>query len=205
MTEPITITPLTRADIPAAVESLAAAFVNYPLLAAPCPDTKRRPRVVEAFCRYLVHMSLRCEGGYATADRAAVVCTWPPGWEWPSRWTSLCTGFFAVLWRLGWKGSRWLIQIEHEFDESRLKHVPGPHWYVPLLGVRPDAQGRGLSRAVLRPVFEAADRDRVPIYLETMTEATVPVYKRLGFELRGHRKLTGDLPNWELVRQPQGD
>ena len=205
MTEPIPITPLTRTDVPAAVDSLAAAFADYPLLTALCPDAKRRSRVVEAFCRYLVRMSLRYECAYATADRAAVVCAWPPGREWPSRWTSLRMGAFAVLWRLGWRSSWWLLQIESEFDESRLKHVPGPHWYVPLLGVRPDAQGRGLSRAVLRPVFEAADRDRVPIYLETMTEANVAVYKKLGFELRGHRELTGGLPNWEFVRQPQGD
>jgi GNAT superfamily N-acetyltransferase len=200
MTDPLPIDRLTRTDVPAAVESLAAAFANYPLLAALCPNAKRRPRVVDAFCRYVVRMSLQCESAYATADRAAVVCAWPPGREWPSRWTSLRTGFFAVLWQLGWRSSRWLYQIENEFDESRLKHVPGPHWYVPLLGVRPDAQGRGLSRAVLRPVFEAADRDRVPIYLETMTEANVPIYKRLGFELCGHRELTGGLPNWELVR-----
>jgi hypothetical protein len=33
----------------------------------------------------------------------------------------------------------------------------------------------------------------------------VAIYKKLGFELRGHRELTGGLPNWELVRAPQGD
>jgi GNAT superfamily N-acetyltransferase len=84
-----------------------------------------------------------------------------------------------------------------------VKHVPGPHWYVPLLGVRPEAQGKGLSRTVMRPVFEAADRDRVPVYLETMTEGNVAIYQKLGFDLRGHRELTGGLPNWEMVRQPQ--
>jgi GNAT superfamily N-acetyltransferase len=110
-----------------------------------------------------------------------------------------------VLWRLGWRASRWLTQLEREFDASRRKHTTVPHWYVPLLGVRPEAQGRGLARAVLRPVFEAADRDRVPIYLETATELNVAIYLKLGFELRGHRELTGGLPNWEFVRQPRGD
>jgi GNAT superfamily N-acetyltransferase len=81
--------------------------------------------------------------------------------------------------------------------------VPGPHWYIPLLGVRPDAQGKGSSRAVLRPVFEAADRDGLPIYLETVPELNVTVYKKLGFELRGNRQLSGGLANWEMVREPR--
>jgi RimJ/RimL family protein N-acetyltransferase len=64
-------------------------------------------------------------------------------------------------------------------------------------------QGKGLSRAVLRPVFEAADRDRVPVYLETAPEANVAVYRRLGFELVGRTEFPGGLPNWELCREPR--
>jgi GNAT superfamily N-acetyltransferase len=103
---------------------------------------------------------------------------------------------------MGRRAIRLLRQLESEFDAARVKHVPGPHWYVPLLGVRPEVQGKGLSRGVLRPVFEAADRDRVPVYLETATESNVAIYKRFGFELRAHRELTGGLPNWEMVRPP---
>jgi RimJ/RimL family protein N-acetyltransferase len=96
-----------------------------------------------------------------------------------------------------------LARIERELDAARIAHVPGPHWYIPLLGVRPEVQGRGLSRAVLQPVFDGADRDKVPVYLETASEVNVAVYKKLGFELRGHRKLSGDLDNWEMVREPR--
>ena len=196
---------LTRDDEPAAVASLAAAFADYPLLAALCPDAKRRPLATEAFCRFLFRMSVRCDAAFGTADRAAVACAWPPGCEWPSRWAAFRAGGSALFWRLGWRGGRLLTRYEGEFDAGRAEHVPGPHWYVQLLGVRPESQGQGLSRAVLRPVFEATDRDRVPVYLETATEPNVAIYQKLGFELRGHRELTGGLPNWELVRDPRGD
>jgi|GEM_PF-3741560 len=72
----------------------------------------------------------------------------------------------------------------------------------------PDRTGTfrsSVSRAVLQPVFEAADRDRLPIYLETVPEVNVAIYKKLGFELRGHRTLAGGLANWELVREPRSD
>lgn len=201
MTEP-PIDRLTRRDEPAAVASLAAAFAGYPLLVLLCRDAKRRPRVVEAFCRYLFRMSVRCEGAFGTADRTAVVCTWPPGSEWPSWWDGLRAGSPALAWRMGWRATRRLTQLESEFDAARVKHVPGPHWYVPLLGVCSQMQGKGLSRAVLRPVFEAADRDRLPVYLETATEPNVAIYRRFGFELCGRSELIGGLPNWEMVRRP---
>ncbi|QJX00899.1 GNAT family N-acetyltransferase [Frigoriglobus tundricola] len=201
----VPIDRLARSDQPAAVATLAAAFAQYPLLAALCPDAARRPRLVEVFSRYLFRMSVRCGGAYATPDRSAVACGWPPGREWPSRWTSLRHGGVSVLWQLGRRAARWMSQLEHEFDVARVAHVPGPHWYVPMLGVRPEARGKGLSRAALRPVFEAADGAGVPIYLETMTEANVAIYQKLGFELRGYRELTGGLPNWEFVREPRRD
>jgi GNAT superfamily N-acetyltransferase len=200
---PPPIDRLTRRDERAAVATLAAAFAEYPLLVALAPNAHHRPRVVEAFCRVLFHMSVRCDGAFATVDRSAVVCVWPPGSEWPSNWALLRPGGLSFLWRLGLRGARLLARIERELDVARLEHVPGPHWYIPLLGVRPEVQGRGLSRAVLQPVFEAADGTKLPIYLETVPEVNVAVYKKLGFELRGHHQLTGGLANWEMVREPR--
>ena len=119
-------------------------------------------------------------------------------------WTILRPGGLSFLWRLGLHGrtvigrasnANWMWLASHTY--------PAHTWYVPLLGVRPDAQGRGLSRAVLRPVFETADRDKLPIYLETVPEVNGAVYQKLGFVLRGYRELTGGLPNWEMVREPR--
>ena len=95
------------------------------------------------------------------------------------------------------------MQFERGFDLSRVKHVPGPHWYVQLLGVRPEMQGKGLSKALFTPMFAAADRHKVPVYLETMREVNVTIYQKLGLELVGKSELPGGLPNWEFVRQPR--
>ena len=203
MTDPPPIDRLTREDEPAAVAALAAAFAGYPLFAVLSPNAKRRPRVITEFCRFLLRMSVRCDAAFSTADRAAVACAWPPGSEWPSWWDGFRAGGPGLFWRLGWRGARRLTRLEAEFDAGRARHIPGPHWYVQLLGVRPEVQGKGLSRAVLRPIFDAADCDRVPVYLETATEPNVAIYRKLGFEVRGFRELTGGLLNWELVREPQ--
>ncbi|HEY1188683.1 MAG TPA: GNAT family N-acetyltransferase [Gemmata sp.] len=202
MTVPLTVVQLTRRDEGAAVAALSAAFAGYPLFALLCPNAARQPVVIEAFCRFLFRTSVRCGGAFGTPDRAAVVCAWPPGSEWLSRWGGVRAGWLALAWKMGFRASWLLMRLEGEFDAARVRHAPGTHWYVPLLGVRPEAQGQGLSRAVMAPVFEAADRDRVPIYLETATEPNVAIYERFGFACRGSGTLSGGLPNWELLRAP---
>lgn len=126
------IDKLTKADERDAVATLAAAFAEYPLLALLCPNAKRRPRVVEEFCRVLFRMSVRCDAAFGTPDRAAVVCVWPPGHEWPSTWTILRPGGLAFLWQLGLRSTRLLARIERELDVARVQHVPEPHWYIQI-------------------------------------------------------------------------
>lgn len=188
----------------AAVAALTAAFADYDMLRALCPDARSRARVVPAFARMLYRISARTGKAFATAGFAAVACGLPPGSEWPSEWDYLRAGAPSVMWRLGLRAGWRFLKLGPAFDAARAKHMGGrPHWYLHLLGVRPEAQGKGLSRAVLRPMFDAADGDRVPIFLETATETNVAIYKRMGFELLGFTELPGGIPNWEMAREPR--
>ena len=135
---------LTPRDEPAAVVSLTAAFAEYPLFPPLCASVERRPHVIAAFCRFLFHMSLRCNGAFATADRSAVALTWPPGSEWPGRWANLRAGGLSLVWRLGWRSSRLLTRLERAFDAA-VSNTFGPHWYLRSSACGPIA-GQGLSR-----------------------------------------------------------
>lgn len=67
-----------------------------------------------------------------------------------------------------------------EFDR---RHIKEPHWYVLVIGVRPDRQGRGLSRSLLQPVIDAADAQGVACYLENSNPANLPIYRKFGFDV----------------------
>lgn len=204
MIDTLHIDQLSRKDEHAAVATLAAAFAEYLLFPPLCPKAERRPRVIDSFCRFLFRMAMRHNGAFATPDRAAVACALPPGTEWPSEWAYLRAGALSVVWRLGWRGGLWFMRLGPAFDSARRKHLNDqPHWYLHLLGVRPEAQGKGMSRAVLRPIFDAADRDRVPVFLETVPESNVAIYQKLGFKLLGYSELPGGVPNWEMAREPR--
>ena len=91
---------LTPRDESAAVATLAAAFVEYPLFPPLCPRPEWRFRAVVAFCRFLFRVAMRHKGVYSTRDRLAVACALPPGTEWPSEWSYLRAGALSVAWRM---------------------------------------------------------------------------------------------------------
>jgi len=64
-------------------------------------------------------------------------------------------------------------------------HPREAHWYLPLLGVDPLRQGRGLGSAILEESLRRCDADRLPAYLENSNPKNTPLYERFGFEAMG--------------------
>jgi len=72
-------------------------------------------------------------------------------------------------------------------------HPDVPHWYLPLVGVDPAHQGRGLGAALMRRALERCDADGVPAYLESSNPRNITLYERHGFEALGVIQV-GDSP-----------
>ncbi|HEX4607785.1 MAG TPA: hypothetical protein VH092_06225, partial [Urbifossiella sp.] len=132
---------LQRADIPAATRTLAAAFADYPLIRAVAPAN--RGRAAAAFCGMLVRSTVADGTAYATADRTAAACWHAPGRAPLTPWGLVRAGVLPLAWELGLCGGVLLERLGRQFERHRLVHVPGPHWYLLLLGVAPAARGRG--------------------------------------------------------------
>jgi GNAT superfamily N-acetyltransferase len=84
-------------------------------------------------------------------------------------------------------------------------HPTEPHYYLPIIGVRPGHQGRGLGAALIGRVLERCDREGMPAYLEASSTRSRVLYERLGFVFTGR---TVDLPGgpqmWPMRREPRG-
>lgn len=59
------------------------------------------------------------------------------------------------------------------------------HWYLPLIGVDPVAQGRGCGSELMRGALTRCDRDRLPAYLEATNPRNASFYERFGFRRVG--------------------
>ena len=60
-----------------------------------------------------------------------------------------------------------------------------PHWYLPWIGVRPEAQGCGFGARLLRQGLARADAEGMPCYIEATNRRNAMLYARHGFEIIG--------------------
>ena len=98
--------------------------------------------------------------------------------------------------------------IPHLGKASRLQNLitsnwpKEEHWYLSVLSVSPESQGKGFGSALLQPGLEAADRDRTGCWLETQRESNIPFYSRFGFELLRKLEVEPGVPLWLMWRPP---
>jgi ribosomal protein S18 acetylase RimI-like enzyme len=71
------------------------------------------------------------------------------------------------------------------FEQMAQFHPTEPHWYLPLIGVDPVHQGKGVGSALLKHVTERFDRDGAVAYLESSNPRNIPLYERHGFKQVG--------------------
>jgi len=85
------------------------------------------------------------------------------------------------------------------------KHVPEPHWYLAIVAVDPELQGRGLGSALVKEGLMQADQAHCPSYLETSEQRNLAFYERQGFVVVETVILgDGGPPAWAMRREPRG-
>jgi ribosomal protein S18 acetylase RimI-like enzyme len=82
-------------------------------------------------------------------------------------------------------------------------HPKEPHWYLPLIGVDPAWQRRGIGSVLMRQGLLACDRDNLPAYLESTNPENIPLYRRHGFEEIGIIQAGAAPPIIPMRRNPR--
>lgn len=72
-------------------------------------------------------------------------------------------------------------QIVDFMSEKSRQVVSDKFWYLSILGISPDHQGKGLGLELMLPVLDLTDKIGTATYLETFTPKNFGFYKRLGF------------------------
>ena len=95
-------------------------------------------------------------------------------------------------------------EVLGKLGEAMAEHHPHePHGYLPMIGVDPSRQGRGLGSTLLKAGLERCDAEGAIAYLESSNPANIPLYERHGFEVVGLIK-PGDFPGlYPMLRPPR--
>jgi ribosomal protein S18 acetylase RimI-like enzyme len=86
----------------------------------------------------------------------------------------------------------------------RKKYAPPRHMYLALLAVNPVSQGKGYSSALVKPMLQRLDEEKVPCYLETQNMKNVSLYRHFGFEVVNQALFPNTpYPIYAMLRQPK--
>lgn len=184
-----------KADEDVAIGTVVLAFATDPMTRWSWPGQAlyldAMPRLIRAFGG----KAFGAGGAYCTDGYAGVALWLPPGIEPDAD-------------AMGELMQSTLAPELHEdafslFGEMAKYHPHEPHWYLPLIGVDPMHQGKGIGDALMAYALERCDREGVPAYLESSNPRNISLYRRHGFEPLGEIQAGSSPSLVPMLRKPR--
>ena len=193
------VRPAERADVEPISKALGAAFADDPVMSWLIRDAGRRPDVLAGNFRLLLEeIWLEHEVTYTTETTAGAAI-----WDPPGKWSVSITRQIGLLPQALRVWGRSLPRALLTLARIERGHPTRSHYYLAVLGVEPESQGRGLGSALMFPILSRCDAERVPAYLEASSPRNRALYERHGFEVtKEFRVGAGAPPIWGMWRDP---
>ena len=178
-TSPIEMKPPIAAATAAQEEQVIAvlleAFSADPACRWAWPDSERFRTSFPEFVRALAGPAFGLGTAYTIGDGAGAALWLPPGVH--SNEQALVALFERTV---AGPDQETMFAV---FEQMTSFHPAAPHWYLPLIGVKPSHQGQGYGAALLKHTLRACDRDGLPAYLESSNPRNISLYQQHGFEV----------------------
>jgi predicted GNAT family acetyltransferase len=87
----------------------------------------------------------------------------------------------AFLMQIGIKSVMRILKSENIVHKNFIRFPRFCHLY--LIGVLPEAQGRGLASALMNPMITRMTEQSIPLFIETANPRNVEIYKKKGFKI----------------------
>jgi len=182
---------------------LSKAFCQDPIFRYLIPDTKQRLKTLNHYFQHVIKYGLHYGEVYSSPNLEGISIWLPPNNSSHTRWKAIRTGALVLPLKVKWKYLTLQNKIYKFTDNLHKKLVPYPHWYLSLIGVGPNHQGKGVGQHLLSTTINRIDLECKPIYLETNKEKNVEIFKRFGFRILKKVIVPGtEIFHWSLLRNP---
>jgi ribosomal protein S18 acetylase RimI-like enzyme len=190
---PIYLATLT--DVDQMSMTLAEAFFDDPLFVWQFPDDSARPRILRGMFAHVAEYVYLPAGVSSVCENGAALWQ-PPGARLdkqpvdPERVAAFVKAVEGNVERL--------MSLFAVLDQA---HPKEPHWYLPLIGVHPAAQGNGIGSRLLDHTLRDIDAQGAAAYLEATSFRNASLYARHGFEVIGELRAADSPPLFPMWRK----
>ncbi|TPX39791.1 hypothetical protein SeMB42_g01159 [Synchytrium endobioticum] len=188
---------------------VCAAFKDDPLFTyvlQPIGGVDARPDLHRLFQGIYVSASIKHGMAYQVDDLGSIALFFPPGADVAESWADLLKMLSSVpLAAL----TRYLIDFVTPSELAKRTHLgigtkaERRYYNLSIAATRPDKQGKGLLKHVLKPALARADAEDAVVWLESTKERNVPIYERFGFKVVETITLKDESPIFLMLREPQ--
>jgi ribosomal protein S18 acetylase RimI-like enzyme len=183
---------------------VSRAFFDDPMFAWVESNESRRRSALPGFFRLIIQYCLRYGEVYSARDDKGVALWLTPGNSTITIGRIIKSGMWKTPFYFSMQGI-FRFMILDTFSEKLHKRIaPAHHWYLLLLGVDPDSQGKGIGMELVLPILKQCDRDDLSCYLETNKFENLQFYNKFGFTSIENGFASKTSPQlWALLRTPE--
>ncbi len=184
-----------RDEMSQAVSCIVAAFITDPLSRFAWPSPHDYLHAMPSCAGELARGSFEHKSAFVTANFGGVALWLPPGVHPDAE-------ALEAVFRETAKPEH-LDDLLATFEKMGEWHPDDPHWHLPMIGVEPNAQNKGIGGALMSHGVSRCDREETLAYLESSNPRNISLYERHGFEVLGQIQIGKAPLVTPMLRKPR--
>jgi len=184
---------------------LARAFKDDPINACVFPNPEERREKMPYAYQSLLLCNLSAGESFITSPQLEGAAAWIHSANLgTSFWKMLTSGAIWPAIKMGIEAGRKMQVFNQYMERKHSELAPVKHWYLFLIGVDPQHQGKGYASTLLREMISRIDKEGLPCYVETGVEKNVSMYEHFGFDVIDEFIVPNTMVKvWAMLRKPK--
>ncbi len=186
---------LKENQIKDAAEKFAKAMMNDDLHVFFFPD--QASRFEKLVYLYVFKLELQYRNCIVTSEKLEGLAIWEePGKQHSGLSLSEIFNGSKLIWQCGMASLIKMIKYHIWASKTRDKLINQPYWYLDVVIVHPEHQGKGFASQLIKPILSEAEKNHQEVYLETQNKNNIMIYEKYGFSLIKKIKL----PSTDIIQ-----
>lgn len=180
---------------------LSRAFFNDPFYVWIMPDENKRIQQLEWWMSILLKYTLLYGEIHFTEDRKAVAMWLGPDRPIVNDFKIFSMGLILYPIKIGFRNFMRALDISGQWDKEH-KKMNRRHYYLMVIAVEPELQGKGIGSRLMEVGLKKADNDGLECFLETVTPEDVQFYRKHNFNVIFNKGFGLKDQYWIMTRKP---